>query len=201
MTLVSVTDANKRRPVLDVVKDLPEYGWTDIGRGETAESATWVRYRPAKWKDEQSYVVVRRAVERQGELRPRFTVILANRDHLPLAEVVRRHRSKQVACPAGRFENAFKAPLSASCRFRRAWLFFARQPVEGGKTPGPPRIASFKRPFDAAAGARPPPPHRTPSNCISKQYPRTTGDVRAALPAYSDAHCPSTRRLSAAGNS
>ena len=89
---VSVTDANKCRPVLDVVEDLPEHGWTDIGMGE---SATRVRYRPAKWRDEQSYVVVRRAVERQGELLPRFTVILANRDDLPLAEVVRRHRSKQ----------------------------------------------------------------------------------------------------------
>ena len=99
---VSVTDANKCRPVLDVVEDLPEHGWTDIGMGE---SATRVRYRPAKWKDEQSYVVVRRAVERQGELLPRFTVILANRDDLPLAEVVRRHRSKQG------HENAFKGPL------------------------------------------------------------------------------------------
>ena len=38
-------------------------------------------------------------------------MILANRDDLPLAEVVRRHRSKQGACPAGRFENAFKGPL------------------------------------------------------------------------------------------
>ena len=92
----------------EFVEYLREHGWTDIGMGE---SATWVRYRPAKWKDEQSYVVVRRAVERQGELLPRFTVLLANRDDLPLAEVVRRHRSKQVARPAGRFENAFKAPL------------------------------------------------------------------------------------------
>ncbi|MCZ0943860.1 MAG: transposase [Gammaproteobacteria bacterium] len=99
---VSVTDANKCRPVLDVVEDLPEHGWTDIGMGE---SATWVRHRPARWRDEQSYVVVRGTVERQGELFPRLSVILASRDDLPLAEVVRRHRSKQG------HENAFKGPL------------------------------------------------------------------------------------------
>ena len=99
---ISVTDPNKCRPVLDVVEDLPERGWTDIGMGE---SATWVRYRPAAWEAEQSYVVVRRPVERQGELFPRLTVILANRDDLPLPEVVRRHRSKQG------HENAFKGPL------------------------------------------------------------------------------------------
>ena len=42
---------------------------------------------------------------RQGELLPRMAVILANRDDLPLAEVVRRHRAKQG------HENAFKGPL------------------------------------------------------------------------------------------
>ncbi len=99
---VSVTDANKCRPVLDVVADLPAHGWTDIGMGE---SATWVRCRPAKWKAEQSYAVVRGTAERQGELIPRYAVILANRGDLPLAEVVRRHRSKQG------HENAFKGPL------------------------------------------------------------------------------------------
>ena len=41
----------------------------------------------------------------QGELLPRMAVILANRDDLPLAEVVRRHRAKQG------HENAFKGPL------------------------------------------------------------------------------------------
>ncbi len=44
---ISVTDPNKCRPVLDVVEGLPEHGWEDIGKGE---SATWVRYRPSKWK-------------------------------------------------------------------------------------------------------------------------------------------------------
>ena len=108
---VSVTDANKCRPVLDMVENLPERGWTDIGMGE---SATWVRYRPAKWKDEQSYVVVRRAAERQGELLPRFTVVLANRDDLPLAEVVRRHRSKQGFSPSTipDFPRSFKRSLN-----------------------------------------------------------------------------------------
>ena len=99
---ISVTDPNKRRPVLDVVEGLPERGWEDIGGGE---SATWVRHRPSKWKEEQSYVVVRLRSGRQGELLPRFSVILANRDDLPLAEVVRRHRGKQG------HENAFKGPL------------------------------------------------------------------------------------------
>ena len=74
-----VTDANKCRPVLDVVEDLPAHGWTDIGMGE---SATRVRHRPAKWKDEQSHAVVRGTAERQGELMPRHAVILANRDDL-----------------------------------------------------------------------------------------------------------------------
>ena len=100
--------ANKRRPVLDVVGDLPEHGWTDIGMGE---SATWVRHRPAKWKDEQSYAVVRGTAERQGEPVPRHAVILANRDDLPLAEVVRRHRARQGPALTGRFGNAFKGPL------------------------------------------------------------------------------------------
>jgi len=104
---VSVTDPNKCRPVLDVVEDLPEHGWTDIGMGE---SATWVRYRPARWQDEQGYVVVRAMAGRQGELFPRLSVILANRDDLPLAEVVRRHRSKQG------HENAFKGPLGATIK-------------------------------------------------------------------------------------
>ena len=99
---ISVTDPNKSRPVLDVVEGLPEHGWEDIGNGE---SATWVRHRPAKWKEEQSHVVVRMPPTRQGELLPRMAVILANRDDLPLAEVVRRHRAKQG------HENAFKGPL------------------------------------------------------------------------------------------
>ena len=100
---VSVTDPNKRRPILDMVEGLPERGWEDIGNGE---SATWVRHRPSKWKEEQSYVVVRLRPERQGELLPRMAVILANRDDLPLDEVVRRHRAKQG------HENAFKGPLA-----------------------------------------------------------------------------------------
>ena len=103
-----VTDANKCRPVLDVVEDLPAHGWTDIGMGE---SATWVRHRPAKWKDEQSHAVVRGTAERQGEPVPRYAMILANRDDLPLAEVVRRHRSKQGPALTGRSEDAFEGPL------------------------------------------------------------------------------------------
>ena len=100
---VSVTGANKCRPVLDVVEGLPEHGWTDIGMGE---SATWVRHRPARWRDERSYAVVRGTVGRQGELFPRLSVILASRGGQPLAEVVRRHRSSKQG-----HENAFKGPL------------------------------------------------------------------------------------------
>ncbi len=34
---VGVTDANKCRPLLDVVEDLPAHGWTDIGMGEVGD--------------------------------------------------------------------------------------------------------------------------------------------------------------------
>ena len=93
----------------EFVEYVSDRGWTDIGMGE---AATWVRYRPAKWKDEQSHAVVRGTAERQGELIPRHAVILANRGDLPLAEVVRRHRSKQGSALTGRFGNAFKSPLA-----------------------------------------------------------------------------------------
>ena len=33
---VSVTDANKCRPVLDMAEGLPEHGWEDIGDSESA---------------------------------------------------------------------------------------------------------------------------------------------------------------------
>ena len=97
---VSVMDANKPRPVLDVVEDLPTHGSADIGMGK---SATWVRYRPVKWKDEESYAVMRGTAERQGELVPRHAVILANRDDLPLAEMVTHqgvvvHRTRLESC-------------------------------------------------------------------------------------------------------
>ena len=112
---VSVTDANKCRPVLDVVEDLPEHGWTDIGMGE---SATRVGYRPAKWKDEQSYVVVHRAVERQDELLPRFTVILANRDDLHHPPC-RGYRANQAFYAYGRWRTCCCARCSTGCCRRR----------------------------------------------------------------------------------
>ena len=53
---ISVTDPNKSRPVLHVVEGLP--GTAGGGHRQNGESATWVRHQPARWKEEQSYVVV-----------------------------------------------------------------------------------------------------------------------------------------------
>ena len=93
------------------------------------ESATWARCRPARWRDEQSHIVVRGTVERQGEPFPRLSVILASRDDLPLAGAVRRHRGKQG------HENAFKVPLAdlglhhppcRGCRANQAFHAYGR---------------------------------------------------------------------------
>ena len=48
-------------------------------------------YRPSKWKEEQSHVVVRLRSERQGELLPRFSVVLATTAR-PLGSFTRRSR-------------------------------------------------------------------------------------------------------------
>ena len=99
---VSVTHAEYRRPILEVLEGLDESAWEDIGMGE---SATRVRHRPASWKT-QDYVVVRRLYDGpQLRLTPAYTVILVSRDDLEVAELVRRHRGKQG------HENAFKGPL------------------------------------------------------------------------------------------
>ena len=105
---VSVTDVNKCRPVLDVVEDLPVRGWTDIGMGG---SATWVRHRPAKWKEEQSYIVVR------GTTHGRASCCPTRRHGIrPLV----RHVMRTVArlATSGRRRSL----LFASCCFRRDWL-------------------------------------------------------------------------------
>ena len=61
-----------------------------------------MHHRPSQWKEKQSHVAVRLRSERQGELLSCYSAILANRDDLPLAEVVRRCRGKRG------HENAFE---------------------------------------------------------------------------------------------
>lgn len=100
---ISVTHDGYKRPVLEVVEDLPDEAWQDIGCGERA---TLVYYRPEGWSHEQVYAVVRRDRDgQQQRLLPRDTLILVSRDDLALEELVRRHRAKQGQ------ENALKGPL------------------------------------------------------------------------------------------
>lgn len=100
---ISVTHDGYKRPVLEVVEDLPHEAWQPIGAGERA---TVVYYRPADWSREHAYVVVRRDDhDGQRQLLPTDTVILVSRDDLALETLVQRHRAKQGQ------ENAFKGPL------------------------------------------------------------------------------------------
>ena len=105
---VSVTDANKCRPVLDVVEDLPEHGWTDIGMGESATPGAL----PAG-------EVGGRAELRRGAPHGGAPGRAAPPVHGDPGEPGRpapsgggAPASQQAgACPAGRFENTFKGPL------------------------------------------------------------------------------------------
>ena len=105
---VSVTDPNKKAPVLRIVEEMeldPKY-WEPLD-AQGVERAVTVTYRPGTWAKEQVYVVIRR--DRDGEqelLQPAYTVILVSRDDLRVGELVRRHRAKQGQ------ENAFKGPLT-----------------------------------------------------------------------------------------
>ena len=105
---VSVTDPNKKAPVLRIVEEMeldPKY-WEPLD-AQGVERAVTVTYRPGTWEKEQVYVVIRR--DRDGEqelLQPAYTVILVSRDDLRVGELVRRHRAKQGQ------ENAFKGPLT-----------------------------------------------------------------------------------------
>ena len=105
---VSVTDPNKKAPVLRVVesKNLADADWKPLDeRG--GERAVTVKYRPGTWAEEQAYVVIRRDRDGPQELlQPAYTVILVSRDDLGVGELVRRHRAKQGQ------ENAFKGPLT-----------------------------------------------------------------------------------------
>ncbi len=105
---VSVTDRNKKAPVLRIVeaKKFAEADWEPVDeRG--VERAVTVKYQPSKWEEKQVYVVIRRDRDGAQELlEPVYTVILVSRDDLPAGELVRRHRAKQGQ------ENAFKGPLT-----------------------------------------------------------------------------------------
>lgn len=101
---ISVTDPNKRRPVLEPLEGLKDSAWTHIGRGEYAILS---RHRPAGWHRECDYVVTRRPdVDKDGKPKWIYTVTLVGRADLPVAELVRRHRGKQGQ------ENLFKVPLN-----------------------------------------------------------------------------------------
>ena len=105
---VSVTDPNKKAPVLRVVEamELDLLDWEPLD-AQGVERAVTVAYRPGTWAEEQVYVVIRRDRDGSQELlEPVFTVILVSRDDLRVGELVRRHRAKQGQ------ENAFKGPLT-----------------------------------------------------------------------------------------
>lgn len=102
---ISVTNNTFKRPLREAIEDFIEADWEAINEDGT-EHAAYIYHRPGGWKHEEAYVVVRTAQEdNQKLLFPRYTFILASRDDLPLAEVVRRHRGKQGQ------ENALKGPL------------------------------------------------------------------------------------------
>ncbi len=105
---VSVTDPRQKAPILRLAaaRGLRE----DEGEPLDAagkERALVVAYRPARWPEEQVYVVIRRDGDgEQRLLEPVYTVILVSHDRLPVAELVRRHRGQQGQ------ENAFQGPLT-----------------------------------------------------------------------------------------
>ncbi len=105
---VSVTDPRQKAPLLRLAaaRGLREEEWEPLDAAGK-ERAIVVAYRPARWPEEQVYVVIRRDWDgEQRLLEPVRTVILVSRDRLPVAELVRRHRGKQGQ------ENAFKGPLT-----------------------------------------------------------------------------------------
>ena len=102
---ISVTSATYKSPILEAVDEvLEEADWEPIN---DSERAAFVTYSSRKWRQERTYVVVRRDEEDGCRLLfPIYTVILVSRDDLPLKELVARHRAKQGQ------ENAFKGPLT-----------------------------------------------------------------------------------------
>lgn len=102
---VSVTSNTYKRPLREMMEGFIEEDWEAIN-DDGSEHAAFVYHRPAGWKHEQTYVVVRTMQEeKQKLLFPRYTFILVSRNDLPLAELVKRHREKQGQ------ENALKGPL------------------------------------------------------------------------------------------
>lgn len=102
---ISVTNETYKRPLREMVEDFCEDDWEAIN-DDGSEHAAFIYHRPSGWKSEQVYVVVRTIYQgTQKLLYPRYTFILASRDDLFLAEIVKRHRGKQGQ------ENALKGPL------------------------------------------------------------------------------------------
>ncbi len=105
---VSVTDPRQKAPMLRLAaaRGLREDEWEPLGAAGK-ERAIVVAYRPARWPEEQVYVVIRRDGDgEQRLLEPVCTVIPVSRDRLPVAELVRQHRGQQGQ------ENAFQGPLT-----------------------------------------------------------------------------------------
>ena len=101
---ISVTSAVSKAPILRMVEEvLEDEDWEDINEHEKAALVT---HRPSRWRNEQTYAVVRRdVIDNIEQLVPLYTVILVSRDDVDLDELVLRHRGKQGQ------ENAFKGPL------------------------------------------------------------------------------------------
>lgn len=101
---ISVTNDTYKKPLREIVSAWWEEDWTPINNGK--EDATFVYHRPAGWKRDEAYAVIRSYWDGpQKLLTPRYTFILVSRDDLPLEELVKRHRGKQGQ------ENALKGPL------------------------------------------------------------------------------------------
>jgi len=100
---VSVTSETYKGPLKKEMANLYDVEWEWINE---CEQAAWLAHKPSRWKEWETYVVVRTMVE-DGKplLVPRHTFILTSRDGLSKEEVVRRHRQKQGQ------ENAQKGPL------------------------------------------------------------------------------------------
>jgi len=100
---ISVTNKTYKKPLKEIARSYRDEYWTPISE---TEEAAFVYHRPAGWKRDEAYVVVRSRWDGpQRLLTPRYIFILVSREDLPLKELVKRHRGKQGQ------ENALKGPL------------------------------------------------------------------------------------------
>ena len=100
---ISVTNKTYKKPLKEMARFYRDEYWTPIN---DTEEAAFVYHRPAGWKRDEAYVVVRSCRDGpQKLLTPRYIFILVSREDLPLKELVKRHRGKQGQ------ENALKGPL------------------------------------------------------------------------------------------